>query len=1360
MDVLFVPVHIDALVLDTPQKVLGPLARFERLPWTDPATPHNGDVPWLGPSIEVAAFTEPDTTLARGVHLHWTLPDGLTRRTSGQDFPAAPDRWYVRRAATGTWPEMEWLVESDWQEPSDLAGPERTLFPRFGADGRPPWQARGRILPFADWRVRTEVSRTPVTALGYGEPLFAAYYPSARGMFGLHDPDAPTGVALTYDLIGWYGQGADDPLAATPRTLGWLKDRLHWLVDGDATDSAPGRVVCYARLSIAVGTRSRQTLGTTAVAVAHTGVEALAALAASGATASDAERIETAASAVLHASQLAHLEVDHAQELATAVHEQGFLAEPGGHRWSLRRRVDNPSGADADPSLLRDNPPPPSLVDRLDQLNALQQGLDRARRTLRALREQLLADWSKMMMVFYPATPDSKAPLDPAEMLDFLQHAGLEPIASLEAAIGTRIVNVDGDGLLSLGAAVAGDTHEGRVAVQAARIARKLEVFNATGLSGQRVGAPVLQAETGADPAYLTFDGSGDALVLDTIEGWGTWPNLGDGPALYALTLWIRLRVTTPLAAPVLSFGADQHLALSIGIQGGQPQVIFTLCDTGGTAHELRSAVSLVPGQWVDVVAVYDGVRGEQHLWLDGKDAGVNVLPDAPLIGTAALRWGVLGAASQGEAFGAQAAAGPFSNCDVARLVILPNQALPEAGRAMLVDRKLPPPLRLAREAGARFWRPRDPVVMVKGEAVRATGRYHRGDLPCHRLMDPVLDALNSTDRSMQAQALPVLRAQLDKAVGTANDVGALSTDGAPWHPLYMEWQTALHSYLPDVTDDMVRYNPDCLTAHFELDPSGPDLHPRGGLLPTVMKPVVATGRAILTPFADDLMAARTVNAKTAGVDIDAFDPAAAAALKAQVNTQSQALSGFHAAIIQHRHGLALPPDDPHAIPPEATGRERSFSQDTIRNAVYPRTPGPTTSVSAATPNGPFMPLRAGLLELTHLRIVDAFGQTLDWPVTHVARPLTLGRVAPGVGGGMGIMLPARLAQPARLNFRWLSARTGTEEANDQPLSSPICGWVVASYLDQALAFHEANGAALGEVTPDPEQPWRSAPGGRVMAPERFADPALGRVAQLLSRQVPNRRLALLAAIADSLNSILPTISGVSPALALAAGRPLAVVRARIGIELRDPFAINQSWSAFAGDLRRAGGESSGRHDAGMPNIRVPVRLGEHGRLEDGLVGFWLEDSAGLPVGPFHMPAASGTIDDIVGPDDPNFLLRLPLGGPPRTVTMLIDPSGKVHATSGLLPVKAISVPRDYFDQTLRTLETWFLTAPLLSPSGRLEVPLPAIDGRSWAWRERVGDGWENLPSGALRQPRQDAAFDGPAELREGWLILTPDLTR
>jgi hypothetical protein len=68
---------------------------------------------------------------------------------------------------------------------------------------------------------------------------------------------------------------------------------------------------------------------------------------------------------------------------------------------------------------------------------------------------------------------------------------------------------------------------------------------------------------------------------------------------------------------------------------------------------------------------------------------------------------------------------------------------------------------------------------------------------------------------------------------------------------------------------------------------------------------------------------------------------------------------------------------------------------------------------------------------------------------------------------------------------------TAPREANDHPLSSPICGWVVVNLFDDALAFYETDGTALGEIIADLAQPWRGAPGGQVTAPERFADPVL-----------------------------------------------------------------------------------------------------------------------------------------------------------------------------------------------------------------------------------------------------------------------------
>src|SRR4051812_41946205 len=125
-DLLVVPIRLDALCLDTDTSAVGPLADFRELPYVDPRTgrDHGPDVPYLSEQLLPVPFQDESFRLKAGVHLHWALPDALTRLTQdGEDtrVPAAPDRWLVTRTVGGA-VNGQWVVESDFLADPDGSG--------------------------------------------------------------------------------------------------------------------------------------------------------------------------------------------------------------------------------------------------------------------------------------------------------------------------------------------------------------------------------------------------------------------------------------------------------------------------------------------------------------------------------------------------------------------------------------------------------------------------------------------------------------------------------------------------------------------------------------------------------------------------------------------------------------------------------------------------------------------------------------------------------------------------------------------------------------------------------------------------------------------------------------------------------------------------------------------------------------------------------------------------------------------------------------------------------------------------------------------------------------------------------------
>jgi hypothetical protein len=105
-------------------------------------------------------------------------------------------------------------------------------------------------------------------------------------------------------------------------------------------------------------------------------------------------------------------------------------------------------------------------------------------------------------------------------------------------------------------------------------------------------------------------------------------------------------------------------------------------------------------------------------------------------------------------------------------------------------------------------------------------------------------------------------------------------------------------------------------------------------------------------------------------------------------------------------------------------------------------------------------------------------------------------------------------------------------------------------------------------------------------------------------------------------------------------------------------------------------------------------------------------------------------------------------------LTLVLDPRGAVHATSGLLPRKKIELMREHVSQALEAMAFTFRIGPVLVDPDTLRMPLPAEISGGWSWVRRVNvTTWQEDP---VVKASQDALLpDAPSMLNEGWLKLS-----
>jgi hypothetical protein len=699
-----------------------------------------------------------------------------------------------------------------------------------------------------------------------------------------------------------------------------------------------------------------------------------------------------------------------------------------------------------------------------------------------------------------------------------------------------------------------------------------------------------------------------------------------------------------------------------------------------------------------------------------------------------------------------------------------PSARTPQAKRR-ITPREARARWEIQRSLAPRYWQPSDPVVLLAGPDARPTRRHGQdGVLRCP------LAPFNSIAELLTKPAEEIARV-LGAIVPLAEgDVGFVTSNGKPWNPIVLDWELALFPMRShgNVYPETLRYATDFVGHNYALPPNEPDFRPPGnaGLLAQVAS--VYRGSSILSAHADELLALRLdlylrqeigaeFNAQAgtplptdgtlvprlseietwylrqnlpnlATAEQQAADPVYNA-IKAYRRLQrfdslSQTLGGFNEALLMRRQVRQLAIDEPlgfpdaRALTAEVRGIVQSFSR------------------SAPEPQSDFTPIRSGALKLLRLHLIDTFGQVRRVSVDTVIAANSL-----SFGAGQNLVgLPPRLVQPARLNVRWLSA-AGDQETSDAPETSPICGWVLPNYLDTSLLIYDADGVALGTIGEN--SAWEAAPGADKQEASLIDNQYLRRLVAHLLAQGEGFIGPLLTAFDATLQQIDPASAAQHPDLALLMGRPLALVRATVDLQLRGRPAVHQGWNNFRQDLRR----NTRDHD-NFTRVRFPIRLGEYGQLNDGLVGYWLEEEGGALGATFYAPQIDGSDNPRIRSGADELPISRSVDDLPLAVSMLLDPRGVVHITSGIQPVKSISIPPADYIAALRAIAVTFKTAPLLTGAA-IELPLPAEPGYTWSWIEHAPEGWAETdlePSAAITEAR----FAGPAELRDGWLKLRP----
>lgn len=674
---------------------------------------------------------------------------------------------------------------------------------------------------------------------------------------------------------------------------------------------------------------------------------------------------------------------------------------------------------------------------------------------------------------------------------------------------------------------------------------------------------------------------------------------------------------------------------------------------------------------------------------------------------------------------------------------------------------------RLASALRPGYFAPTDPVVVVAGAGSLANPEP--AYVVCRR---PAAGAAEAPTDSPLPQAALAMRAD---AEGGAEQY-ARSTWQQPWAPLYLDWQITYHyAYKPGAAEGNVAIDE---SGHYAVDQhawqfDGRDYRWAGGPLRDG-NAITYQGRTFFSPHAKTNFARQMVQlAEDNGVEI----PTGMTDAIGDWSLISQSTSGL-------MQILAMRDTRANVGPGEAIAADMP---DALQGVPAPWL-NPTPLLQDNQTGTPcFFPMRAGFASFEGLQLTDSFGRTMNLMSANHGSinkdPFLLPILPPALvppnearvrDKGMAVM-PPRLVQPARLAFRLVDSADDTLETDLAADGNPICGWLLPNHADDSLAVYDQDGVSLGALQPflvdgGAILRWVPAPGGDTTpgGPEtpRIANIHLQALVTgvLEAEKAPERMQDLMATLDQATWTLNPGEERARGSISALMGHPVAVVRANLQLQLQGLPLANQSYQ----QRFHAGTDTLKFNAGGVEALSFQVRLGAVELRRDGIAGYYLGTDYGQ-LNAVRRPARTKT-DYVLqqGGAQGNWLTVSPVATPQDGdgsmdsdgsvyVTLLVDPRGDMHATSGLLPRVRRSLPDADVTRALSNMELSLQVGPVLLDFGTVRMPLPSVQAGTWSWLHTTGTDAGDW--------RMDPVVDSEAGARpvaarpvlhDGWLVLRP----